>query len=141
MKLRPQCPSSHTHRSKLVLHIIMSGQVFPKLLVIFVRHQGYVHLLMFIACMIYSRGSSKLHIPARGGPVRQPSPTKNIENPIELFSFSEPTKSTWKTQMEKLIILMTDDIWQIMTSLTRPEKTELWLANFDREYRQGFIIK
>lgn len=44
----PQCPSSHTHRSRLVLHIIKTGQDFPKLQVIFVRHQDCIYLLMLV---------------------------------------------------------------------------------------------
>lgn len=36
----------------------------------------------------------KKNLPASGGPVKQPSPTKNMEKPIELFTFSDPTKST-----------------------------------------------
>lgn len=34
------------------------------------------------------------HSPASGGPVRQPRPTKNMENPMESLTLSDPTRST-----------------------------------------------
>ncbi len=36
--------------------------------------------------------------PAKGGPVRQPRPTKNMEKPMELLSLSDPTRSTCRAE-------------------------------------------
>lgn len=45
-----------------------------------------------------------IHSPAKGGPVRQPRPTKNIEKPMELLSLSDPTRSTCRA--EQIVIIL-----------------------------------